>query len=126
MVGILEEIIKPFRILVCGGRDYDDKDNLFRTMNLIKKSMKRPIHIINGGARGADFLSSEWARHWELEYDVYYADWATYEKAAGPIRNKLMLEEGKPHVVVAFGGGRGTNHMCSIAKKSGIPVQRFK
>ena len=29
-------------------------------------------------------------------------DWATHGRAAGPIRNQAMLQEGKPDVVVAF------------------------
>jgi hypothetical protein len=33
-----------------------------------------------------------------------------------------MLEEGKPDIVVAFPGGKGTEMMCEIARTAGIPV----
>jgi hypothetical protein len=46
-------------------------------------------------------------------------------KAAGPIRNQRMIDEGKPDLVIAFPGGRGTADMVSRAKKAGIPVQEI-
>lgn len=33
-----------------------------------------------------------------------------------------MLQEGKPDLVVAFPGGRGTAHMTRIAQEAGVPV----
>jgi hypothetical protein len=33
-----------------------------------------------------------------------------------------MLAEGKPDLVVGFPGGRGTAHMCSIARAAGVEV----
>jgi hypothetical protein len=41
---------------------------------------------------------------------------------AGPIRKQQMLDEGKPDLVVAFPGGRGTAHMVRIARAAGIEV----
>jgi hypothetical protein len=40
----------------------------------------------------------------------------------GPIRNKQMLEEGKPDLMVAFPGERGTANMCKQAREAGVPV----
>lgn len=48
---------------------------------------------------------------------------ATNGKAAGPIRNQRMLDEGKPDLVVAFPGGRGTADMVRRAKAAGVPVR---
>jgi hypothetical protein len=33
-----------------------------------------------------------------------------------------MLTEGKPELVVAFPGGRGTAHMMRIAREAGVEV----
>jgi hypothetical protein len=41
----------------------------------------------------------------------------------GPIRNKPMLEEGKPDLVVAFPSGRGTANMMKQAREAGVPVR---
>jgi hypothetical protein len=42
--------------------------------------------------------------------------------AAGPIRNARMLEEGKPDIVIAFPGGRGTANMIEQAHAAGVEV----
>jgi hypothetical protein len=58
------------------------------------------------------------------------ADWNTHGKAAGPIRNRQMLKEGKPDVVLAFhedlGRSKGTADMVRAAKAAGIAVKVFK
>jgi hypothetical protein len=52
------------------------------------------------------------------------ANWKQYGKSAGYRRNTQMLEEGKPDIVIAFPGGRGTEMMCEIAETAGITVRR--
>ena len=78
--------------------------------------------IIHGDANGADRLASQWAVDNGLKVEPYPADWAKQGRAAGPIRNKRMLEEGKPDLVVAFPGGRGTANMTKQAGEAGVPV----
>jgi hypothetical protein len=53
--------------------------------------------------------------------EEYKADWDTYGKSAGPIRNQKMLDTGIDYVI-AFPGGRGTEHMKKIARKAGVTV----
>ena len=43
-------------------------------------------------------------------------------RKAGPIRNQRMLDEGKPDLVVAFPGGKGTNGMIDLARNAGVRV----
>lgn len=47
-------------------------------------------------------------------------------KAAGPIRNQRMLDDGKPDRVLAFPGGRGTANMVKLAKAAGVPVHEIR
>lgn len=56
---------------------------------------------------------------------VFKADWDKHGKAAGPIRNQQMLDEGKPDLVLAFAGGKGTDDMCRRARAAGVEVRRF-
>src|SRR5690348_8540698 len=63
------------------------------------------VTIISGAARGVDTVALDWAVINWCPSEEYPADWDTHGKAAGPIRNKQMLEEGKPDLVVAFPGG---------------------
>lgn len=46
-----------------------------------------------GDADGADEIVRQWCRHHCLEYRRYAADWHSYGKAAGPMRNKLLLTQ---------------------------------
>jgi hypothetical protein len=113
------------RVLVCGGRDYDDRDQLFRILDAAH--VANPIVcLIHGAARGADSLAADWALDRDVLCNAYPADWDRDGKAAGPIRNQRMLDEGKPHIVIAFPGGRGTADMIRRAEKADIPVVRVK
>lgn len=108
-------------LLVCGGRDYKDQDRMNKVLSKIKKDWKE-IEIIHGGASGADSLADDWARVHKVKRTPYYAKWKTHGKSADPIRNKQMLEDGKPDIVVAFPGGKGTENIIAIAEKAGVPV----
>lgn len=65
-----------------------------------------------------------------IDFESYPTDWNRYGKAAGPIRNQQMLDEGKPDIVVAFsdtlvkpnGKPTGTGDMVIRAKKADLPV----
>lgn len=112
------------RVLVCGGRDYADREYLDRYLRLLDR-VKGPIKlIISGEARGADTLAKEWALGCGCPYQGFPADWAKHGRAAGPIRNQQMLDEGKPDFVVAFAGGRGTADMIKRAERAGIRAWR--
>lgn len=113
------------RVLVCGGREFFDSDLLVKTLNELHIS--KPIHtIIEGGARGADRLASNWAATRNIENVRFEAMWHTWGKAAGMIRNGRMLREGRPDLVVAFAGGKGTANMIKISKEAGIEVMEVK
>lgn len=116
------------KVLVCGGRDYDDKENLFAKLDEIcyEKGFWDDgvpnCMIISGLARGADTLALKWAEYYVLPTMNFPANWGVYGKSAGAIRNTQMLKIGKPDLVVAFPGGRGTDHMKSIAYAAGVEI----
>ena len=107
------------RVLVCGGRDYDDKVKLYWELGHIEGI----TCVISGCARGADTLAIEWAGDNNVTVAPFPADWKTHGKAAGHIRNQQMIDKGKPDLVVAFPGGRGTADMVARAQKAGIQVK---
>jgi hypothetical protein len=121
--------VNEYRILVCGGRDFSDKERLYRVLDTainVSFLKGKKFVIIHGGARGADYLSGQWALERQIETRVYKADWDSHGKRAGPIRNQKMLTESQPHVIIAFKGGNGTAHMVSIGKKADVPVYEVK
>jgi hypothetical protein len=119
------------RVLVCGGREFDDWDMLHRTLTdiYIQRHMTSMV-IVQGGAKGADFLGKVWAKNKNLwcsgdsviTSEEYPADWKQHGYRAGHIRNQQMLDEGDVDLVVAFPGGKGTANMISLSKKAGVEV----
>lgn len=110
------------KVLVCGGRDYGDRERVYAELDKLRPSMSG---LISGGAKGADTLAWDWGWKASFHCERFMADWKKHGKAAGPIRNQAMLEQGKPDLVLAFGGGRGTADMISRARKAGIEVREI-
>jgi len=108
------------KVLVTGGRDFSDTILLFETLDEIH-SKTTITQVIHGAASGADTLANTWALQKKVPVESCPADWARYGRAAGPVRNKEMLEAG-PDLVVAFPGGKGTADMVKRARKAGLEV----
>lgn len=108
-------------LAVCGGRELDDWALVREALDSIheKDGVGR---LITGGCRGADKLAEDWANLNLVDTDVFEASWEKYGKGAGPRRNQDMLDIGKPDMLLAFPGGRGSADMVKRALKSGIPV----
>ena len=109
------------RVLVCGGRDYNDWDQLAKVLDTVHKMLN--IHLLgHGAARGADSLADAWAARRGIARVPYKADWFAHGKAAGPMRNRFMFKEFDPHYAVAFPGGNGTADMVSILTAAKVPT----
>lgn len=112
------------RVIVCGGRHFADAKMLNDFLDHLHATY--PIRVvISGGQRGADKLGEAWARANGIEpivEPVGPAEWLKYGKAAGPIRNQLMIDKHHPSHCVAFPGNKGTRDMVKRAKKAGLTV----
>ena len=117
------------RILVCGGRDFDQKYPYEWFLHCMEPYLLQVTYLIHGAARGADKMAAEWAEADAcLDPDhilSFPAAWDTLGRAAGPIRNQVMLDAGRPDLVLAFPGGRGTADMIKRAERQDILVTRF-
>jgi len=124
-------------ILVCGSRKWRDAIAVHLALACEPRMCRRgdeDILVLHGNAgghdpltgatMGADKIADREARGLGYEVHSFPADWKRYGKAAGPIRNRLMLDE-DPDLVLAFGGGRGTLDTITEAERRGIPVRRF-
>lgn len=140
--------MKITRILVSGSRTWTDKQTMLSVLQFY--FAEGDVCIIEGGAVGADSLAKE--IFYELK-DVHKrqnstllefpAKWGDidgkpadqigirkgkikYWKAAGPMRNIQMLDEGCPEIVICFANdiihSKGTFHMLSEANKRHISV----
>ena len=109
------------RVLVCGGREYKNRDAVFRCLDAInnppvQNSLDRRDVItllIHGCATGADTLAGEWAEERGIPVDPYPIE--EYEGGFG--RNARMFFRSRPDLVVHFPGGNGTRHMVRLAQE---------
>lgn len=110
------------RVLVCGDRDWTDGQLIAQYLEEI-----RPFVVIEGEARGADKLARRAAEFLRIAVLAFPADWEKYGKRAGPIRNRQMLKEGRPNLVLAFHDSiersKGTKDMIRAAQSAGVPVR---
>ncbi len=111
------------KVLICGSRDWDDRDPITEYIY----SLRKGTIIIHGAARGADTLAGTIARSRGLEVREHPANWEEFGRRAGPIRNATMLAKEKPDLVVAFtlnlAESKGTKDMVQRAIAAGIPVE---
>jgi hypothetical protein len=108
------------KILVAGGRDYKNEALVNKVLDNLDP---KPTCVIQGGALGADRLGFWWAVKNNIPQKTYLAKWDLHKKAAGPIRNALMLSENPDiELAVLFLGGRGTEDMRQKLTKKGIKI----
>lgn len=118
------------RVLVCGGRTYNDQERAFKELDAIRsriRILRDDIElVIEGGASGADRLARYWALARGIPCMTIHACWDAYGKKAGHKRNEWMLRFGAPNLVLAFPGGAGTNNMKIQARAAEIRVQEVE
>jgi len=114
------------RVLVCGDRKWSDANLINARLDVLPRA---DLVIIEGEANGADTFARLWAKARHVPYLPFPADWDQYHRAAGPIRNRTMLRDGRPDRVYAFHdhieSSRGTADMVAAATKAGVPVTIF-
>ena len=109
------------KTIIAGSRE-------FNNLNMVIEKMKEHIItlVISGHARGADMLGEIAANRLGIPVQMFPADWQTYGKRAGYLRNEVMAEHAD--ALIAFWDGRssGTKHMIDIAKRKGLQVTIYK
>jgi len=112
------------KIIVCGGRAFTDHVLVDLVLGAIHHRYV-VTELATGDALGADAIAESWGFVNSIPRKIFKANWFKHGKAAGPIRNKQMLEDFKPDAVVAFAGGKGTAGMVKLAEGAGVYVYKF-
>lgn len=117
------------RLLVCGSRDWTNRDYLTGVLDGIHASQEVTA-LIEGEASGADSMARDWALGHGIIVVKFAVDWrpnGVLDRSAGIKRNAAMLRHGKPELVVAFWDRRspGTRDMVGRAQAAGLEVWIF-
>lgn len=133
------------RVLVTGSRDWTDREIIRRALAEIADSYPHSwdddgIVLVHGGCnlrrgghpttdppRGADAIAHTLWRSWGLATEMHKAEWVTHGRAAGPIRNKFMVDLGAD-ICLAFilDESPGATDCARRAREAGIPVHEYR
>lgn len=118
------------RVAVCGGRTFTGRELVYEVLAAVA-----PKRIIHGGAKGADAIADTFARDHGIPVAVWRANWYEHGKdcpawclmqahckLAGIRRNRLIIAEGQPTMLVAFPGNKGTANMIKQCQMAGIHI----
>ena len=111
------------RLIIAGSRGFDDFARLSEEVDrfCLRQSIK-VVEVVSGGARGADRLGERWANELSIKVTRFPAQWATYGKSAGMVRNRRMAEYATHLIAFWDGSSRGTQNMIEVARKQGLEV----
>jgi len=130
---------RSFVIAAGGGRDLAWSHQRIAA-ELLARSGGRLVHLLlHGGARGADAAIGRAAHQLGWPSLVMPAQWLLHGRAAGPMRNRELLQEAIARalahtspssiasvLVVAFPGGAGTASLVQqarrMASRSPVPI----
>lgn len=126
----MENYLNSYRVIVAGSRGFLDYDLMCRELDKLfwdsPEFADRDIKIVSGMADGADTLAIRYADERELTKILFPANWKSFHRIAGFLRNEDMLSVATHLVVFWDGKSNGTRHMVEIAKAKGIPVWGLK
>ena len=115
-----------FKVIIAGGRNYDDYTTLRKECDRILSRKFADsgceVVIVSGGATGADALGEQYASEKGLTIDRHPADWKKNGRAAGPIRNAEMADVSDALIAFWDGQSRGTKSMIDLAQRKGLQV----
>jgi hypothetical protein len=108
-------------LIVSGSRYGVSKEWLEQVLSAVHEG--KPIDVlITGGCSGVDIQAEQWALSKHVPVLTYKADWTSYGRAAGPIRNRQMLKLHPEATVLLFPGGDGTSNMRRSAVERGRTI----
>lgn len=128
-----DNMSKLTKIVICGSRYLEDYNFLKESVEDVfnKENIDyNNLQIVTGHANGADYLGERFAAEKGISFKIFPADWLKYGKAAGPIRNRRMVDyiKDSPCLVIAFESknSKGTKNMITQSEKAGIKVYKFE
>ena len=114
------------KVIIAGGRDFDDYIRLKSSVNNITSSLGKFMIVHGACPTGADFLADIYAWEMQVDAETYPAMWEDHGKKAGPIRNAQMAKVADYLIAFWDGKSKGTKSMINLAKSKGLGVRVVK
>lgn len=118
--------MKTLKVIVAGGREFSNYNLLQQKCdhylsNKVKEGYN--IVIVSGTARGADSLGERYAKERGYKISRHPADWNTYGRRAGYLRNAEMANVADALIAFWDGKSPGTKSMIKLAEDKGLMVR---
>lgn len=116
-----------YRIIVAGTRKFKNREYIHAALDFYLKDLdKDEIEIFDGGAVGPDMIGGDYGRERGYTVTDFPADWDTYGKGAGFIRNQQMADAATHLIAFWDEESHGTKDMIDRALKLGLRVVVIK
>lgn len=113
---ILKPNSVPNKVIIAGGREFNDYDLLKTKCDSILSNLEDVI-IISGDCRGTDKLGEKYAKERGYKCEKYPANWNEYGKVAGYIRNEEMAKIATHLIAFWDNKSPGTKSMINLGTK---------
>ena len=108
------------KVIIAGSRTIYDMEELKKA---IEESQFDITEVVCGGCAGVDLLGERWAFDHGKPVKYFPANWEKHGKAAGPLRNQEMAQDGEALILLWDGTSRGSAiALLMHARNKGLPV----
>lgn len=108
------------RLLMSGGRHFEDPGLVESALSAIHG--RAPITVlIHGGIPGLGIPAESWARRNGVHLISYPATFSLGKRGDFE-RDRFMLDDSRPHAILAFPGGRRTAELCQRARLKEVSI----
>jgi hypothetical protein len=114
------------KVIIAGTRTFTDYTYLKSKLDFLLAKKHPDIDVVSGCARGADTLGERYAREKGYSVKKFPANWDTYGKKAGYLRNKDMAEYASHAVIFWDGSSRGTKSMIELCQAYSLIYRVFR
>lgn len=124
--------MNEFKLIVAGGRDFNDPMLLERVLIAMAdvELADKAVSLVSGMARGADLLAHTFAKAYGIQCYEFPARWkhsnGSHNPSAGFIRNEEMGRYSDGLLAFWDGKSSGTKHMINYMHRLNKPVTLIK